>query len=321
MTTRRGSRTRPAAAVFVAVLALLGVPSARAAPWNLEWHPSSYDFGPVAYGTGPTGPHEFTLTNTTASRIVFQDWRYRYGESWPGAGDAFWSPADTSTPCVHALEPGESCSIELVFDPLHPGDWWSAVRVRGEGEELWTDLSVSGEGSGPWVPVTPGQLAFAPTTVGATSIPQTVTLENQDPKALTIEGISTTPVGSWPASSTPFKVVGGTCRLGGSIEPGQTCTFQVAMAPTAAGLLRSTLEVTDNSPDSPQSVELEGTAVAAPKEGQPPAPTIDVSGATSPPSPAALPTGTKRRCPRGRRSTLRQGHRLCVKQAKHHPRR
>jgi hypothetical protein len=313
---------------FLITLASLGAPTAMAVPGSLEWNPSFYDFGPVPYGSGPTEPREFTLTNTGESQVVIKNWRYRYVEAWPEAWDPFGSPtsASTSNPCVgggQSLEPGEGCSIQLVFEPLHPGSWWSAVRVRGEGEELWTELPVSGEGVGPWVPLTPNHLAFRSVTSGMTTMPQTIVVENQDPKELRIESISTTAPsgGAGPLSSSPFRVVGGTCQKGVSLAPGKTCTVEVLMAPTDAGAVQSKLEIFDSAPDSPQSVGLEGTAVAVPSTGQP---VVQESAATvtlpaiTPTIMPASPGPIKRACPKGKRRIVKKGHGICVKAHRPH---
>jgi hypothetical protein len=294
------------------ISATVGVPAAPAATASLKWDPPAYNFGPVPYGHGPSEPHEFTLTNTGETQLMTEHWRSRWLAYWPGAGDPFWA---TFPPDCHILEPGESCSIEVVFEPAHPGIWrgWQKVNSQIE-EEPWAELELSGEGTGPWAPVTPGQLAFESTTVGTTTTPQTITLESQDREDLRIEDISTTTVDGWP-SSAPFQVVGGSCHEGASLAPGETCTIEVTMAPTVSGLFQSKLEITDTAPGSPQSVELEGTATAAPADGQPF--TAVVTPLTSRPKAATRPARLKRACPTGRRKVVKKGRQICVKTRRH----
>lgn len=282
------------------VLAAVSAPTALGATASLEWDPPAYDFGPVPYESGPSEPHEFTLTNTGETQLVTKYWRSRWLAYWPEAPDPF---SVTSSNC-HSLEPEESCSIEVVFDPLHPGIWrgWQRVRSQIEGEP-WTELELSGEGTGPWIPVTPEHVVFDSVAVGMTTTPDTITLEGQGREGFRIENISFTSVGGWPLSSTPFQVVGGSCHEGESLAPGKTCTVEVVMAPTVSGLYQSKLEITDTAPDSPQSVELEGTATAAPANGQPLATT-----------PAAR---LKRPCPKGKRKIVKKGRRICVKRRRH----
>ncbi len=62
MTTRRGLRACFGVGAFLMVLATVGAPVAPGATASLEWDPPAYDFGPVPYGSGPSEPHEFTLT-------------------------------------------------------------------------------------------------------------------------------------------------------------------------------------------------------------------------------------------------------------------
>lgn len=305
---RRGLRACFGVGAFLMVLATVGVSAALAATASLEWDPPAYDFGPVPYESGPSEPHEFTLTNTGETQLVTKSWRSRWVAYWPEAPDPFWV---TSSNC-HTLEPEESCSIGVVFDPIHPGIWrgWQRVRSQIE-EEPWIELELSGEGTGPWIPVTPEHVVFESVAVGRTTTPRIITLESQDREKFRIEDISSTPVGGWPLSSTPFQVVGGSCHEGESLAPGKTCTIEVVMAPTVSGLFQSKLEITDTAPDSPQSVELEGTAAAAP---------ADVAAVTSRPT-ATPPARLKRACPKGKRKVVRKGRRICVKAPRHrqHP--
>jgi hypothetical protein len=284
---------------FLMMLATVGAPAALGTTRSLEWDPPSYDFGPVPYASGPSEPHEFTLTNIGETQLVTKYWRSAWVAYWPKASDPFGasSPSD-----CHILEPGESCSVELVFGPAHPGIWKGWQKVRSREDEPWTELELTGEGTGPWVPVTPEQLVFESTTVGMATTPQTITLESQDRKELEIEDISITSVGGWPPSPTPFRVVGGSCHVGASLAPGETCTIEVVMAPTVSGLFQYKLRIIDTAPGSPQSVDLEGTATAAPADGPPLTPT-----ATTPPA------RLKRACPKGKRKVVKKGRRICVK--------
>jgi hypothetical protein len=300
------------------VLATMGASVAQATPTSLKWDPPSYDFGRVPYGSGPSEPHEFTLTNMGESQLTIKRWQSSWAAWWPDAGDPFWTP--TPSDC-HILEPGESCSVEFVFDPLHPGIGTGSEVVKSENaEEDWSQVSFTGEGVGPWIPVTPGSLAFGSVDVGATTDRQTVTLESQShsPEGFRIESISFTPPSGGPLSTSPFQVVGGTCRVGESLAQGKTCTIEVAMAPTISGEFLSELEITDTAPDSPQSVEVGGTATAtAVSNGQGSVQSAGAAAATSSSSAASV----TRACPRGKRRVVRKGRQLCVKGVRHrrHP--
>lgn len=179
-------------------------------------------------------------------------------------------------------------------------------------------MDLYGEGTGLAIPVTPDHLTFGPVAVGTTSPPQTITLEGQSTKyAYRLEDISLTPPGGLPPSSGPFRIVGGSCQSGLQLAPGMTCTIEVTMTPTEVGSFRSKLEVTDWAPESPQSVELEGTATPAP----PNPPPTSGTGVTPGPTVTTSSRSLKRPCPKGKRKVVRKGRRVCVKTVRHrrHP--
>lgn len=289
--------------VVLTALAVGSAAPASSAAAGLQWSPSSYNFGQVPYGSSKA--HEVTLTNTGDTELVTEHWRSTWLAYWPKVPDPFGGSAAAD---CHILEPGESCSVEVVFNPLHPGPWkgWQKVRSQLE-DEPWAELELRGEGTGPWVPLTPQRLAFGAVPVGTTTDPQVITLESQDREELKIEEIFPTPVGGLSFSSTPFRIVGGSCHEGDSLAPGQTCTIEVVMAPVEDGAFPAGLEIVDSAPDSPQSVELEGSATAA--EGQ---------AITSVPT-VIRPPHSRRACAKGKHKVIRKGHRICVKKHRHRP--
>src|SRR5215471_20586079 len=50
-----------------------------------------------------------------------------------------------------------------------------------------------------------------------------------------------------------------TNTCGSSLNPGASCTISVTFTPTAPGNRTGTISVSDNAPNSPQSVNLTGT--------------------------------------------------------------
>ena len=98
--------------------------------------------------------------------------------------------------------------------------------------------------------------SFPSTTVGQTSATQTLTL--------TDSGTATLVLNSFTVSDTTDFSDTTTC--GTSLTAGASCTFTLAFTPKSAALLSSTITVTDNAANSPQTVTLSGTgtAVASP---------------------------------------------------------
>ena len=106
----------------------------------------------------------------------------------------------------------------------------------------------------PIASATPTSLAFAATALGATSASKTVTLSNS----------GNAPLGpiSFSASG-PFTVLPGTCRAGGSVAAGASCTVTVRFKPIAVGTATGRLTFVHNATPTTTAVALSGTGVAA----------------------------------------------------------
>jgi len=97
--------------------------------------------------------------------------------------------------------------------------------------------------------VHPRLLAFPDTTIGTTSSPLAVTVENNQTGILTISSIQT----SLPYSQTN--------NCGSSMQPHQICTISVTFSPTEVKYYSLTLTVTDSAGNSPQVISLTGNGV------------------------------------------------------------
>jgi hypothetical protein len=103
----------------------------------------------------------------------------------------------------------------------------------------------------PAVQVSPTSLTFGNWPVGTTSNLQKVTITNNSAESVVIT--STVPSGDF--------VVQHPCKSVGPIGPNNSCTFQVAFAPTAVGVRSGSLAITDSFNSSPLTVSLTGTGV------------------------------------------------------------
>src|SRR5882762_1883272 len=104
----------------------------------------------------------------------------------------------------------------------------------------------------PTASLSPTSLTFRSQAVGTSSAAQFITLTNSGNTTLTFS-----------ASFTgDFGFAGlGTC--GSSVAAGVSCTISVKFTPTATGTRTGTLTLTDNAPNSPQTVSLTGTGGTA----------------------------------------------------------
>ncbi|PYU12450.1 MAG: hypothetical protein DMG29_14170, partial [Acidobacteria bacterium] len=119
------------------------------------------------------------------------------------------------------------------------------------GGEL-AGLAIFGENVVPCVKLSSKILNFADQPLRTTSPPQTITLTNCGTAVLTITSI----VASGDFAQT------NTC--GSSLAPGASCIITIAFTPKAVGRRDGSITITDNAPDSPQSVPLTGSGILAP---------------------------------------------------------
>jgi hypothetical protein len=99
---------------------------------------------------------------------------------------------------------------------------------------------------------TPTAAAFGNVTTG-TSNSQSVSLTNGGSATVTISSVTVAGAG--------FSVTGITAPV--TIAAGKAATFNAVFAPSAAGSLTGTITLVSNAPNSPLSISLSGTGVAA----------------------------------------------------------
>jgi len=108
-----------------------------------------------------------------------------------------------------------------------------------------------GGGGGPAVTLVPTSLKWGKVLVG-TSSTKTVTLTNSGTATLNISGITT-------SGDFSLKTVVKSCSTTKPVAPGGNCVIKVAFKPTQVGPRTGNLTITDNAPDTPQTVPLSGT--------------------------------------------------------------
>ncbi|MEK7755423.1 MAG: SBBP repeat-containing protein, partial [Acidobacteriota bacterium] len=163
-----------------------------------------------------------------------------------GGSHTDWGRAIALDAAGNAYVAGDTASSEATF-PVTVGP-----DLTSNGEK---DAFVAKIHGGPLVTLVPPSLSFGNHSVGTTSAPQTVTLTNSGTAPLIISTVTLT--GSHPGD---FNKTADTCA-GATVAPGNTCTMTVTFGPTALGGRSAALTITDNAPDSPQSVPLSGTGI------------------------------------------------------------
>ena len=113
-------------------------------------------------------------------------------------------------------------------------------------------LTVNTSGGSPAVTLTPTSLAFPKRVVGTTSAVKTVTLTNSGAAPLNISGLAI-------SGDFALRSAAKSCAVGTPVAAGKTCLIKVTFTPTQTGVRSGSVTITDNAPDSPQSIALTGT--------------------------------------------------------------
>ena len=216
--------------------------------------PTSLAFGGQLVGT--TSPAQSVTVENTGSAAL----NITAAPALAGANASEFAISGTGTTCTNgaSVPVGGSCAIAIAFTPSAAGAQGPVTLTITDNASPGTQLvSISGTGTtgAPAVAIAPATLpAFPATQVSATSAAQTVTITNTGNAALTF-GAQAIGV------SNDFSQTN-TCN-GTSVAVNATCAISVVFAPsgTANNPRTGTLTITDNAPNSPQTVALSGAAM------------------------------------------------------------
>jgi hypothetical protein len=199
--------------------------------------PRSIGFGQQTVGT-KSSPQTATLVNADALPLTVT------GIQIIGTNAKEFSQTNN---CPANIPVGGSCKIQVTFAPKSQGNKSASLSVSYSGPGSPQSVALTGTGVGTVsVSLTPSKLAFATRMVNTISAPQTATLTNTGSEPVAISSIST---------ALPFSQ---TNNCPASLPVGTKCQIQVTFEPTTIGPANGTLSVTDNAPNSPQTVALSG---------------------------------------------------------------
>ena len=149
--------------------------------------------------------------------------------------------------CGGSIPIEASCVVSVTFTPTAAGVLSGTITISDNLKTSPQVIALSGVGVAPTVSMLPASVTFGVQSMGATSPPKMVTL---------------TDTGNVPLIVSSIAVDGDfaqTNNCGNGVAAGLNCTISVTFTPTANGTRSGQLTVTDNAPDSPQSVALTGS--------------------------------------------------------------
>ncbi len=165
-----------------------------------------------------------------------------------------------SSACPASLAPKKSCTVSASFAPLAAGTNNGTLTFTDSDFSSPQVLTLTGVGTSnipatPVVGLSPTTLAFPNTTVGQTAPAQTITVTNSGTAATTL-AISVIGAGAadFPEQST----------CGATLAAGANCAITVTFSPHSAVAYSASIQLVDTAANSPQTVSLTGTGIAAP---------------------------------------------------------
>jgi hypothetical protein len=190
-----------------------------------------------------------TVTNTGNSDAVLTSYAFT------GTNPGDFSIDPTTTSCLltagSTLYAGGTCQIGVLFKPAATGTRTANLVFLDNTVTNSNTVEVVGSSTAPSPSFVPGAVSFPATTPSeTTTIP--VTLTNTGNVDLEVSNIALS-----GANASAFSFTGD-CA-GGSIKPGSSCSLSVSFKPSSTGSYSAALNVSDNAPNSPQSVAVSGS--------------------------------------------------------------
>jgi hypothetical protein len=205
--------------------------------------PSTLGFGNVVVGT--TSPAQIlTLSNSGNALLSITSITITQSTAF----------AETNT-CGSTLAAGNSCKINVTFTPTGMFTSLGTLTVNDNASPPFQLESLSGTGVQSAVKLSTKSLNFGNQVWEVTSAAKTVTVTNSGTANLTITSIKVT--GSNPGDFAETN----TC--GSSLAPNLNCSINVTFTPTALGVRSAAVTLTDDAPNSPQTVNLNGTGTTS----------------------------------------------------------
>lgn len=221
---------------------------------NLAVSPSSLDFGNQVQGT-TSAPKTVTVTDTNSGPVAILSIGVSDSTNFTVSGGT----CTTSTVLTHV---SPSCTIQVAFTP-HAAHSYTGATLNivdtATGSPQTVALTGTGVSNTPSAYFTPNSINFSNQTLGSTSQPWGVSLNNNGNVAINASGILVS------AGSSDFSIPAGTnhCATVTSLAPGAACSFQVTFTPSTGGTRNGTIAAGGSAPLNSITASLTGNGNGA----------------------------------------------------------
>ena len=215
---------------------------------HLSANPTSLAFGNVQVGSNASLSE--TVTNTGGSTVTI---------SQANISNAAYSISGLTLPAN--LSAGQSVTFNVTFAPGAAGSVTANLTLVSNADNSPLTIPLSGTG------VTAGHLSANPTSLafGNVQVGSNASLS----ETVTNTGGSTVTISSASVGNAAFSISGLT--LPANLSAGQSVTFNVTFAPSAAGSVTANLTLVSNADNSPLVISLSGTGTTSGQLGVSPA--------------------------------------------------
>jgi len=211
-----------------------------AATSSLSASPTAIAFGNV--NVGSSANQNISITNTGNSSTSIAQITVN-GQNVAVSG--------ISTPLT--LAPSQSAALNVQYSPAAAGSLSGSLSiVNAQGQA--TSVSLTGSGVQASLVANPGSVSFSNVVVGTTSS-QSLQITNSGSASLTITQAN--------VSGSGFSVIG--LSLPVTLAAGQNTAFNVQFTTQSAGTVTGTLSLVSNAANSPSSLALSASTIAATK--------------------------------------------------------
>lgn len=208
-------------------------------PDTLSLSSASLNFPPQLIGSTSVKQTE-TLTNTGSAVLNISNINIT------GENVADFNANNTN--CSSTLDIGSSCTINVTFKPAQLGPRSASIEISDDTGGSPQSVSLTGVAlvPGPNAALSATNLNFAAQPVNTESSAQSIVVTNYGASTLAVSGIVASSNFAESDNCTP------------NLVSAANCTIAVNFAPGAAGFLTGTVSLTDNAPNSPQTIQLAG---------------------------------------------------------------
>ncbi|MGD0402284.1 MAG: choice-of-anchor D domain-containing protein [Candidatus Acidiferrales bacterium] len=243
----------------VQTIPLTGTATAAAPILNIS--PTALVFAAQAVGS-TSGSQTVTVANQGSGALNIS----AIGITGSGASSFGIVPAG-SNPCPSSgtlASGGASCTVTINFAPLSSGAKSATLSFSDNASGSPQTISLTGTAVAPAITLSAASLTFGAQPAGTASAAQNVTLSNSGTTSLGISGIVLN-----GANPTDF-IETNNCPQ--SLGVSASCLITVKFDPAASGPASRTasVSVSDNAPQSPQTIALSGTVTVAAVSVMPP---------------------------------------------------